>query len=188
MTKKEILQTLRTHLQRSYEEEALGHAIHHIIATTIASYEGKKLTKRFTDKLTAAIKDAKLFPSDPVCYYDHPGKLFLWHHATRPYDQRLIFYIAHDDYRPTSPEYCGHWVGESHLKGFLYSDQCHGEGARLRNEERAQLLDPNDTSLDSIADKVLEVQRAWEDLQSCLAHYDCGINYTAEELAGLRRR
>lgn len=186
MTNEDILHTLRTRLQHDYKEDALGHAIHHIIATTIGPYEGKKLTKRFTDKLTAAIKAAKLFPSDPTCYYDHPGKLHLWHHPTIPYDQRMIFYIAHDDYVPSDKGYHGHWVGESHLKGFLYSDQCHGEAARLRNEERAQLLDGT-ARLDCIAGKVLEVRRAWEDLRSCLAHLDCGINYTAEELTGLRR-
>lgn len=187
MTTLEIVQSLRADLQKAYEEEDLAHKIHLIIAETLKPLEGKKLTKRFTNKLTAAINAAKLFPTDPVCFYKHPGELALWHHPTRPFDQRLIFYIAHD-FQPTNKSYAGHWVGESHVEGFEYSDQCHGEAAIQRNAERAQLLDANDPTLDSLAEKVLEVRRAWGALQSRLAPLSCGIHYAVEELTKLKER
>lgn len=158
------------------------HKIHLIIADTLKPFEGKKLTKRFTDKLTLAINGAKLFPSEPVCFYKHPGELHLWHRTVRPYNERAIFYIDHDSYRPNNEHYEGHGVGESHAEGFEYSGQCHGEAAVSRNKERAGLLDENSPTLDRIAVQVLEVRRAWCALQGRVERYTCGVKYAANEL------
>jgi hypothetical protein len=114
--------------------------------------------------------------------------LSVWNCAEVPYDQRLLFYIAHDDYRPAEPNYKGHWVQESHVEGFEYSDQYHGIAAVARNDERARLLNPDNLELLKLAEDILAVKTTWERLQKRTGGYSCGIEYTANELTGVKQR
>lgn len=171
MTRDEIRAALRAELERNQADDELGHRIHVAIAGVLTKFEGKKLTKRFTDKASEAIK--ALFPGQHPCVsWEHPGKCSVWVHDTIPFNDRLLFYVA-PTCAPTEPAYHGHWIGECHAAGFEREDACHSQPAVDRIAKRTAILNPEPrrsgcqvTVLDDLAALVERVRTAWEKLDA----------------------
>lgn len=191
MTTQEIEAALRTKLETAQAQDELGHRLHLTIAEVLTRFEGKKLTKRFTDKATEAIK--ALFPDQhPVCSWEHPGKVSFWVHNTIPYEQRLVIYVA-PTYAPTNPAYQGHWIGECHAAGFEREDLCYGEAAVERIAQRKELLTPTPRrqgcqvqTIRDLAYKVSRVQTAWKELDTYTEPLLSELRYEAKRLTGLK--
>jgi len=192
MTLQEIETALRAKLEADQANDRLGHQIHLAIAEVLKKFEGKKLTKRFTDKATEAIK--ALFPEQhPICSWEHPGKLSFWLNNVIPYEQRLIIYVA-PTYTPTEPAYHGHWIGECHAAGFERENACYGEAAVERIAQRERLLNPpvkregcQELLIDELARKIARVQEAWKQLGDiCERDEFDTLRYEAKRLSGLK--
>lgn len=186
MSTKEIEAQLRAKLLKDQEEEILGNKIHNAIREVLTAFVGKKLTKRFTDKVTAAVKSLFPEPDRVVCYYPDPGKLTLWVHGSIPYDKRWSFYIAGvPGY--SHPE---HSIAHPTLEGFEHEEQCHGTAALERIKERAFLIEdesPNNP-LQQLVLAVHNLQAAKEQLQRIVEPYNLSIAYEAQRIAEGRSR
>lgn len=171
-----IERLLREKLEKDLVTEERGYAIHQATAGVLKNFVGKKLTKRFTDKVTAAV--TPLFPSAPVCFYPHPGKLYVWHHTVIPYDQREIYFIAGEqsDLNPN------HSTAHPTLEGFEYEDQSHGKAAVERNAQRRALLDKSSPALRQIARQVEAIRSAKKALTALCEPFDNGLRYEAKRL------
>lgn len=172
-----IERALRAKLEKDLATETKVHAVHLAIRGVLTNFVGKKLTKRFTDKVTAAVNP--LFPTPPVCFYPHPGKLVLWYHPSVPYDQRWLFFIAGE------PSYLHptHSTAHPTLEGYDYENQSSGSAAETRNAERLKLLKPGNTTLALIALRIHNVRESAKQLSKSLEPFDSGLAYVAEELA-----
>lgn len=180
MTIAQIEAQLRAKLEADQEEDVLDLQVHEAIAKVLAAFVGKKLTKRFTDKVTAAI--IPLFQSRPIVFYPNPGELVIWGTNRIAYDQRRVFYIAgtghhlHPDHSREHPT----------MEGFEYTDQTHGSAAKARIEERAWLLAEENPTLDILAEKIVKVRTAKEELARVLEPLVSGVRYQAEHLVDER--
>lgn len=192
MTRDEICAALRAKLEQNQADDELGHRIHLTIADVLTKFEGKKLTKRFTDKASEAIK--ALFPGQHPCVsWEHPGKCSVWVHDTIPFNDRLIFYVA-PTYAPTEPAYHGHWIGECHAEGFEREDACHGQPAVDRMAARKAILTPEPRRqgcqirvLDELAERVDRVITAWEKLDAYGETVLDELRYEAKRLTDLKK-
>ena len=90
MTKERIIRALREKIEADQKDEILNHQVHEAIGKVLESFVGKKLTKRFTDKVTAAI--VPLFQSRPIVFYPNPGELVIWGERSPGgiYDERRL--------------------------------------------------------------------------------------------------
>lgn len=177
MTYNDIAADLRAKLQNDLEKETRAAHIHEIIGDILKDHVGKKLTKRFTDKVTTAI--CARWDWKPVCHYEHPGRLALWEHAVTPYNERWLFYIAPLCESPYNP---GHTVASPTLAGFEQEDRCNGQDAQLRNAERRELLTPNGIRLHTIVERIVELRLKRARLDETLEPLTCGIQYYVEGL------
>ena len=183
MSTLKIEQQLRAYLKAQQDDDRLSLAIHTTIGEALKKFEGKKLTKRSSDAIQAALNASGIFPTDPVCYFSHPGQVNIWHHTTRPHERRWIMYLCPET-RPMNPDYHDSWVGEFHLAGFEYSDQCHGSAAEERIAERTLWLDKEwDRKLAEIVKNIEIVRTAWKDLDAIT--FD-DLRYEATRLTGLK--
>jgi hypothetical protein len=171
-----IERLLREKLAGDLEIEERGYQIHCAIAGVLKDFVGKKLTKRFTDKVTAAI--TPLFPTPPVCFYPHPGKLVVWHTPSIPYDHRELFFIASD----ASCQNPSHSILHPTLEGFEYDDQSHGRAAVERNARRRGLLEKSNPALRQIARQVEAIRSAKLALTALCEPFDSQLRYEAERL------
>jgi hypothetical protein len=181
MTATTIEARLRDYLRRQQADDRLGVAIHKTIAEALKKFEGKKLTKRSSDAIRAALEArTDLFPTKPICYFPHPGEVHIWGKSS---DERRTVYICPQTW-PGNTSFHGSHVGEFHLAGFEYSDLCHGQAAEERIAERTLWLDPayNDR-LESIAAKIEAIRTAWTELEAL--EFD-GLRYEARRLTGLK--
>jgi hypothetical protein len=80
------------HLTAQRERIARGHQIHQAIGGVVSAWEGKALTKRFTDKVTEAV--TPILSGYHAFHYPHPGRLELWNNRDIPFNSRWTFYIA----------------------------------------------------------------------------------------------
>jgi len=177
-----IEQQIRAKLQADLEQEDHALQIHLAIARALKRFEGKKLTKRSKDAIEAEV--APLFPSHPQIWFPHPGQCSVWHAPSIPYDNRLVFYIC--PHTPSSTaDYKGSWVGEFHLEGFEYSDQCHGRAVVERNAQRRQLLDEHDPTIAGVAKRIAQLREDWSILRSILNGEDT-LRYATSDLIGLK--
>lgn len=177
MTYNDIAADLRQKLENDLERETRAAHIHEIIGDILKDHVGKKLTKRFTDKVTAAI--CARWDWKPICHYEHPGRLAVWDHKTIPYNQRHLFYIAplcESSYNP------GHTVASPTLEGFEQEDRCNGQDAQLRNTERRELLTPDNIRLHTIVERIVELRLKRARLDEILEPLTCGIQYYVEGL------
>ena len=180
MTVTQIEQKLRAKLEADQAQEILGNTIHNVIGEVLKNFVGKKLTKRFADKVTAAVQPLFPEPSNVVCHYPHPGKLTLWVHGLIPYDQRWGFYIAGEAgyQNPT------HSIAHPTLEGFEYEDQAHGRAAEERIAERQFILDdrsPNNP-LSHLAKAVYNLRAANEQFERIIEPYHYSVRYEAEKI------
>lgn len=180
MTKERIIRALREKIEQDQTDEILNHQVHEAIGKVLVNFVGKKLTKRFTDKVTAAI--VPLFQSRPIVFYPNPGELVIWGTNRIAYDQRRVFYIAGTGHHlhPT------HSVQHPTMEGFEYTDQTHGSAAKARIEERAWLLAEENPTLDILAEKIVKVRTAKEELARVLEPLVSGVRYQAEHLVDER--
>lgn len=177
MTVKQIEQKLRAKLEADQAYEILGNRIHNVIAEVLKNFVGKKLTKRFTDKVDAAL--APLFPVKPTTYWAGPGKLYFWGNGVS-YDQRLMFYIAGAE-GYLDPE---HSIAHPTLEGFEYEDQCHGKAAAERIAERATLLREKTPGnvLHALAIEIFNLRKAKTSFQALIEPLELGLRYEAERI------
>lgn len=176
MTKDRIIRALREKIEADQKDEILNHQVHEAIGKVLESFVGKKLTKRFTDKVTAAI--VPVFQSRPIVLYPNPGELVIWGANGIAYDQRRVFYIAgtpHDAY----PE---HSALHPTLEGFERSDACHGSAAKVRIAERADLLSEGNIALFTMAETIHAAQEANERVRMVCAPFSIGLQGEAERL------
>jgi len=171
---------LRIKLEKDLATEERAYAIHQAIAGVLKDFVGKKLTKRFTDKVTAAV--TPLFSTPPVCFYPHPGQLNIWHTPSIPYDQREIYFIAGSPsaYNPN------HSAAHPTLEGFEYEDQSHGTAAVERITQRRVLLAEGNPTLAKIARQVEAIRHAKAALHDLTDELDRGVRHEAERLADER--
>lgn len=177
MTVRHIEAQLRAKLEADQKDEVLNHQVHEAIGTVLQSFVGKKLTKRFTDKVTAAI--VPIFQSRPIVYYPNPGELVLWGANAIAYDQRRVFCIAGAPHH-ADPE---HSALHPTLEGFERSDACHGSAAKGRIAERAGLLSEGSIALFTIAEAIHAAQEANERVRMICASFGIGLQGVAEDLA-----
>lgn len=180
MTIKDIEERLRVKLEAEQAEEILGNRVHRAIGEVLKGFVGKKLTKRFTDKVTAAVQPLFPEPSKVVCHYPHPGKLTLWVHGFIAYEQRWGFYIA-GDAEYLNPE---HSIFHPTMEGFEYEDQAHGKAAEERIAERQVVLDdwsPNNP-LSRLAKAVHNLRAANEQFERIIEPYHYSVRYEAERI------
>lgn len=180
MTKERIIRALREKIEADQNDDILNHQVHEAIGKVLESFVGKKLTKRFTDKVTAAI--VPLFQSRPIVFYPNPGELVIWGANGIAYDQRRVFYIAGVPHH-ACPE---HSALHPTLEGFERSDATHGSAAKARIEERAWLLNEDNPTLDILAEKILTARTAKEELARVLDPLVSGVRYQAESLVDER--
>ncbi len=180
MTKERIIRTLREKIEADQKDEILNHQVHEAIGKVLESFVGKKLTKRFTDKVTAAI--VPLFQSRPIVFYPNPGELVIWGSNRIAYDQRRVFYIAGTGHHL----YPDHTREHPTMDGFERSDATHGSAAKTRIDERAWLLNEDNPTLDILAEKILTARTAKEELARVLDPLVSGVRYQAESLVNER--
>lgn len=181
MTSHEIETRLRAHLNEEQAEEILGNKIHAAIAEVLKPFVGKKLTKRFTDKVTVAVSALFPEPDKVVCYYPHPGKLILWVHGLIPYDKRWCFFIAGE----AGPQYPTHSTAHPTLDGFAYEDQAHGAAAIARIEGRARLLKDRGAHnpLRQLAEATAKLRDAKAEFERLADTYHYSVRHEAERIA-----
>lgn len=92
MNRAEIESALVEHLTARRNVVAVSHQIHQAIGGVVSAWEGKALTKRFTDKVTEAV--TPILSGHHVFHYPHAGRLELWNNRDIPYNSRWTFYIA----------------------------------------------------------------------------------------------
>ena len=177
MTVTQIEQKLRAKLEADQAYKILGNRIHNVIAEVLKNFVGKKLTKRFTDKVDAAL--APLFPVKPATYWAGPGKLYFWGNGVS-YDQRLVFYIAGEK-GYLNP---GHSIAHPTLEGFEHEDQCHGKAAAERIAERATLLRDKAPGgvLHTLAIKIFDLREAKASFRSLTEPFELGLRHEAERI------
>lgn len=191
MTITDIERALRARLEKDQQDDEIGHQIHLAIKATLQQFEGKKLTKRFTDKATEAIKP--LFPGQhPSISWTGPDKCSVWVNPQIAFDNRLIFYVA-GGYQPTEPVYHGHWIGECHAEGFEQTDACHGQAALTRIAQRKALLNPapryqgtQDLRLIELAQYVNKIRTVWNKFDDFCDTLESGVAYEAKRLTHLK--
>lgn len=92
MNQHEIEAAIIEHLTAQRKVIALSHQIHQAIGGVVSAWEGKALTKRFTDKVTEAV--TPILSGHHVFHYPHPGRLELWNNRDIPQNSRWTFYIT----------------------------------------------------------------------------------------------
>ena len=181
MNTQKIEEQLRDYLRQQQADDRLGLAIHKTLAEALKKFEGKKLTKRSSDAIRAALEArTDLFPTKPICYFPHPGEVHIWAKSS---DERRVVYICPQTV-PGNESYHGSHVGEFHLAGFEYADLCHGSAAEERIAERTSWLDEAwDYKITAIAQRVATIRTLWNELDGL--EFD-GLRFESRRLTGLK--
>ena len=143
MNRAEIELSIIEYLTTQRETIARGHQIHQAIGGVVSAWEGKALTKRFTDKVTEAV--TPILSGHHVFHYPHPGRLELWNNRDIPFNSRWTFYITGYSL-PVSKRVT--------REEFENQDACHGAGAVHSIAKIDEYLNPDNPILVRVSEKV----------------------------------
>lgn len=149
MNRAEIEAAITAHLTAQRARIARGHQIHQAIGGVVSAWEGKALTKRFTDKVTEAV--TPILSGHHVFHYPNPGRLELWNNRDISFDSRWTFYVTGYSL-PVSKRVT--------REEFENQDACHGSSAVEALAQIDEYLDPNTPILARVSEKVATYLKA----------------------------
>lgn len=173
MTKDEINDTIRDTLTAHRADLLFGHAIHEAIADVVTAWEGKQLSKRFTDKVDTAIRP--LFgEGSAALHWTHPGYLSVWDNKRIPYESRWQFFITGYSL-PVSKRVT--------REEFEMNDNRHGASALREIALIDQYLHYRACALTNLTEKILEHRTAEERLRAITEDAPYIVRHLADQLA-----